>query len=111
MNRNQVLVLAGVVAVLSPLAAGAQEVRNREAHQQGRIGQGVTSGQITAGGAARLENRESAINTSRQADLAANGGHLTRGEDRNLNNRQNALSRSIYNDKHNDVAQPGVVPR
>lgn len=104
------LVAAGLV-MLVPLAVSAQEVRDREANQQGGIGQGLQSGQITAAGATHLESRESAINASRRADLAANGGHLTAGEYHNLNRRENGLSRQIYTDKHNDVAQPGVVPR
>jgi hypothetical protein len=66
---------------------------------------------VTARGASNLENREAAINQSRRADLAANGGHLTPGESRNLNRRENSVSRQIYRDKHNDIAQPGVVPK
>ena len=89
----------------------AQEVRHREADQQNRIGQGLRSGQITAGGASRLETREAAINNSRRADLAADGGHLTATQSRSLNRRENRLSNQIYVDKHNNVAQPGVTPR
>ena len=102
---------AVLLAVLVPIAAAAQEVRNRQADQQGRIAQGIASGQITAAGAGRLERREARINASRRADLAANGGHLTGAEHRRLNQRENAASNRILVDKHNDVAQPGVVPR
>jgi hypothetical protein len=111
MKRINACVLAVSLIASLPLTGIAQEVRNREANQQGRIGQGLRSGQITAGGAAHLENRESRINQSRRRDLAANGGHLTAGETRNLNRRENSVSRNIYADKHNDIAQPGVVPR
>ena len=111
MTPTATRLLAAGLALLIPLAASAQEVRGREANQQARIGQGLRSGQITANGAAHLESRESAINASRRADLAANGGHLTPGEYRNLNRRQNAVSNRIYIDKHNNIAQPGVVPR
>ncbi len=111
MTRNTVVMLAGAFAAALPFATSAQEVRGRELNQQQRIGQGLSSGQITARGAAHLENREAAINATRTADLAVNGGHLTSGEYRNLNLRENSLSRQIYVDKHNDVAQPGVVPR
>ncbi len=103
-------VMAGALAVLLPLAAHAGQVRNREARQQGRISQGIGSGQITAGGAQRLETREGNINRSRERDLAANGGHLTGRERANLNRRENSVSRNIYRDKHNDIAQPGVTP-
>ena len=111
MTRNIIILLAGAFAAALPFAASAQQVRGRELNQQQRIGQGLSSGQVTARGAANLENRETAINDSRAADLAADGGHLTSGEYRNLNLRENSLSRQIYVDKHNDVAQPGVVPR
>ena len=111
MTTKTVPWIATVLAVAIPLAASAQDVRGREANQQSRIGQGLASGQITAGGATRLEGREGAINASRRADLAANGGHLTAGEHRRLNRRENRVSSRIYADKHNDVAQPGVVPR
>jgi hypothetical protein len=111
MTRNTIVLLAAALAAAAPAAASAQEVRGRELNQQQRIGQGLSSGQITARGAANLENREAAINASRTADLTANGGRLTPGESRNLNLRENALSQQIYVDKHNGVAQPGVVPR
>ena len=110
MTRNTRHALLAVLAMLAPLTASAQEVRDREARQQGRISQGIGSGQITAGGAAHLESREARINSARRADLSANG-HLTGREQRNLNRRETALSGQIHTDKHNDVAQPGVVPR
>ena len=111
MTRINLPLIALGAAMLLPLAVSAGEVRNREANQQARIGQGIQSGQITAGGAAHLEGREANINASRAADLSANGGHLTGQEYRNLNRRENALSSRIYTDKHNDIAQPGVTPR
>ena len=111
MTKYTGVLLAGIVAATLPIAASAQEVRGRELTQQQRIGQGLGNGQITARGATNLERREAAINGSRTNDLAANGGHLTSGESRNLNRRENSLSRQIYVDKHNDIAQPGVVPR
>jgi hypothetical protein len=111
MNKGSKCLLATTLITLLPLTSMAQEVRDREANQQNRIGQGLQSGQITAGGAAHLENREARINASRKADLAANGGHLTAAERRNLNRRENATSRQIYRDKHNAITQPGVAPR
>ena len=111
MIPTQLRLLAMFWALLLPLTASAQEVRGRELHQQQRIGQGLASGQITARGAAKIEDREARINASRRADLAADGGHLTAGEYRNLNRRENAASAQVYTDKHNDIAQPGVTPR
>lgn len=111
MYRTRTALRVGLLALILPCAASAQEVRDREVNQQGRIAQGIRSGQITRGGAATLERREAAINATRRADLAEHGGHLTARESRDLNLRENDLSRHIYVDKHNDVAQPGVVPR
>ena len=108
MIRNRAGLFA--LALLIPAAAAAQEVQNREATQQQRISQGVASGQITAAGASRIEQREANINATRRADLAANGGHLTPGEYNSLNQRENAASATIYNDKHNAITQPGVAP-
>ena len=94
MTKSTQRLIAAALVALAPLAATAQEVRNREGNQQGRIAQGV---------AAR-------INASRQADRAANGRHLTAAERTNLHNRENAASANIYRDKHNNIAQPGVTP-
>jgi hypothetical protein len=111
MSASALRIIAAVLIVAAPLSAFSQEVRNREANQQDRIGQGLQSGQITAHGASNLEKREASINQARRTDLAANGGHLTPGEQHHLNQRENNVSKQIYRDKHNDVAQPGVTPK
>jgi hypothetical protein len=111
MKSKAYRMLAAALVIALPLSAFSQEVRNREANQQERIGQGMQSGQITAHGASNLENREASINQQRRADLAANGGHLTPGEQHQLNHRENNVSKQIYRDKHNDIAQPGVTPK
>lgn len=110
MNANILRTIVAGCALLAPAFAHAQEVLGREHNQQQRISQGIASGQITATGAARLERREARINASRHADLAASLGHLTPGETYRLNARENAASNRIYADKHNDIAQPGVIP-
>ncbi len=100
---------AGVLAVSTlPLAAQAGEVHNRVEYQQGRIAQGVHSGQLTYGEYSRVEGRLDAINAQRRADLRANGGYLTPGERSHLNRELNRNSSHIYFDKHNLRDQPGV---
>jgi uncharacterized protein YdbL (DUF1318 family) len=89
-----------VVSALSSLAMAA-EVDRREARQQGRIAEGVESGQLTAGETARIEHREQQINNQIKAERAANGGHLTAGERAQVNREQNRVSRRIYAAKHN----------
>jgi hypothetical protein len=77
----------------------------RAENQQGRIAQGVRSGQLTGGETRNLENREASIHQQAATDRAANGGHLTGQEHAQINQRQNNVSRSINNDKHNENTQ------
>ena len=81
--------------------APTTEVGKREMDQQGRIAQGVSSGQLTAGEAKNREGNERAINKEVQNDRAANGGKLTNQERAQVNRQQNKMSQKIYNDKHN----------
>ncbi len=76
------------------------EVGQRQRMQQERIGQGIKSGQLTAGEAARMENQETHINKEVARDRAANGGTLTAGEKAKVNRQQNRESRRIYRQKH-----------
>jgi hypothetical protein len=85
---------------------GNNAVGQRRENQQDRIAQGIRSGQMTPGEAARTENREHNINRSIAADRAANGGRLTAQERRNINQRQNRVSRQIYRQKHNSRTAP-----
>ena len=72
----------------------------RAANQQQRIGNGVKSGQLTAGQTSNLEGREASINHQVANDRAANGGHMTQQERQQVNQRQNNVSRSINRDEH-----------
>lgn len=79
--------------------------------QQQRIGQGVRSGQLTAGETRNLEGREASIHRQAANDRAANGGRLNQQERQQINQRQNNVSRSIYQDKHNNATQPRAEGR
>jgi len=108
-----VLAFGGLLAVGAALAqdpAPVQEdpghprvnqVDQRQANQQERIGQGLQSGSLTAGEAQHLEKNEAKIQQQKNADMAAHGGHLTKSEQNQINREQNAQSRQIYKDKHN----------
>lgn len=85
---------------------GNNEVGQRRENQQDRIAQGIRSGQMTAGEAARTENREQGINQQVHADRQANGGRLTGQEKRQINREQNRTSRQIYRQKHNNRVAP-----
>ncbi len=85
---------------------GNNEVGQRRENQQDRIAQGIKSGQMTAGEAARTENREQGINQQVHADRQANGGKLTGQERRQVNREQNRTSRQINRQKHNNRVAP-----
>jgi hypothetical protein len=80
---------------------GNNEVGQRRENQQDRIANGIRNGSMTAGEAARTENREQGINEQVRADRAANGGKLTGQERGQINREQNGASRQIYREKHN----------
>jgi len=90
---------------------GNNKVDQRRENQQDRIAQGIKSGQMTAGEAAKAENQQKGINQQVKADRAANGGKLTTGEKAQVNKEQNAASKSIYNKKHNAKTQPQAQPK
>ena len=78
-----------------------QTIQERKNDQQGRIAQGVRSGQLTARETGHLERREASVNREEHAMRRADGGHLTAGDKAALTRRQNNISRSISKDKHN----------
>jgi hypothetical protein len=88
-----------------PQNAAISRVGERADNQQQRIGQGVRSGQMTAGETRNVEGREASINHQVANDRAANGGRMTGEERQQVNQRQNNVSRSIYQDKHNAANQ------
>ena len=82
-----------------------RQINHRKAEQQGRIAQGVKSGQLTAGETSHVEHQESAINHEERNMRAQDNGHLTRSDRRTLQHQQNQESRRIYRDKHNAQVQ------
>ena len=82
----------------------------REANQDQRIANGLRSGQMTSGEAARAEHTQSNIDQQVHNDREANGGKLTGQERQQINGEQNAASRQIYNEKHNgNTVKPNEV--
>jgi DNA-binding transcriptional regulator of glucitol operon len=86
-------------------------VAARKGNQQGRIGQGVKSGQLRPGETAHLEHQERGINQEERGMRAEDNGHLTAQDRHTLAHQQNQESRRIYRDKHNDRTDPGVPPK
>jgi hypothetical protein len=77
------------------------DINARKTDQQERIGQGVKSGQLTAGETGRLEHQEAGINKEERGMRAQDNGHLTSTDRKTLHQQQNQESRRIYRDKHN----------
>jgi len=89
---------------------GNNKVDQRRENQQDRIAQGIKSGQMTAGEAAKAENQQKGINQQVAVDRKANGGTLTASEKKQVNKEQNAASKNIYRKKHNAKTQPQPKP-
>jgi hypothetical protein len=82
----------------------------REANQDQRIANGLRSGQMTSGEAARADRTQAKIDQQVHNDRAANGGKLTGQEKQQINGEQNAASRQIYDEKHNgNTVKPNEV--
>jgi hypothetical protein len=77
------------------------EIQQRKENQQDRIGNGIQSGQLTAGETKNLETKEAGINKEEKNMRAGDDGHLTAADRAKINRQQNHLSNQIYDDKHN----------
>ena len=62
------------------------DINQRKGDQQGRIANGVKSGQLTAGETSRLEHQEAGINSEERGMRAQDNGHLTK-QDRQTDSR------------------------
>ena len=98
--------VAGSLLLASPALAGHGRIAQRKENQQQRIGQGVRSGQLTAGETARLERREAGLNREIRGMRQVNGGSLTPREQALVNRQQDRLSRGIYRQKHDAQTRP-----
>jgi len=98
MKRTTMILTA---ALLVAPAAFAARVDRRQENQQDRIAQGINSGALAAGEAAKLEKQEAKFQHEKRDMREDNGGKLTPKEKVKLNNQQNRLSREIYRKKHN----------
>jgi hypothetical protein len=87
--------------VVDPGHPRVNQLNRRETRQQNRIANGISSGQLNANEASRLEKREASVQKREQKDMAKHNGHLTKGEQVRINRQQNRISRSIRRDKHN----------
>lgn len=87
--------------VYDPNHPRVNQVNRREQRQQNRIANGIKSGQLTPGEAARLEKKENRLVQNEKRDMAKDGGHLTKRDQAQLNREANHVSKAIYRNKHN----------
>jgi hypothetical protein len=89
-----------------PGAMTMNRVNGSRFNQQGRIAQGVASGQLNAREIGRLENQEARTNQEIHEDRQTNGGHLNQQERQQIRQQQRQTSRHIYNQKHDAQHAP-----
>lgn len=90
--------LLGAATLTAALPADAR-INQRQRHEQGRIYNGVASGQLTRREAWRLE-REQARVARYEARSRADGPGLTYRERYRLERMQDRASRDIYRQRH-----------
>jgi hypothetical protein len=89
-----------------PTTTAMNSVNQSRFNQQGRIAQGVGSGQLNARETGRLENQEARTNQEVHTDRQANGGRLTQPERQQVKQQQRTTSQHIYNQKHDAQHAP-----
>ena len=102
MKLSKILIGAAIVSA-SVVGAYAQDktpvVDQREQNQEKRIDQGIKSGELTKGEAARLGAQQEKIKVD-EAKAKADG-KVTAKERAKLKREQNRASRNVYRKKHN----------
>jgi hypothetical protein len=104
MQRNLIAVALSLTlcAVVHAQEQPAAVATQRDANQQERIEQGLQSGELSSKEAGQLERDEQRLDRTQAHDLKS-GGALTPQEKAQITRQQNAVSRDIYQDKHNAV--------
>src|SRR5881409_1726074 len=106
MKLSTILIGTAIVCA-SFVGAYAQDktpvVDQREKNQEKRIDQGIKSGELNRGEAARLEAQQGKIKVDE--GKAKSDGVVTAKERAKLKREQNRASRNIYHKKHNNRVQ------
>ena|SRR5689334_23534978 len=106
MKLSRILVGAAIVGA-SVVSVYAQDktpvVDQREQNQEKRIDQGIKSGELTKGEAAKLEAEQGKIKVDEAK--AKSDGKVTAKERTKLKREQNHASRKIWRKKHNNKKQ------
>ena len=94
------LALASLVLTIAGSTLATPRYVKREHEQQKRIAQGIRSGSLTAGEAARIEMKEQRLNNEVKDMRRIQNGRLTTADKRIINQQQNVLSKDIHREKH-----------
>ncbi len=94
------LAAAALILSSAAMAQGAAAV-SRDVNQEQRIEQGLKSGQLSTGEAARLQKEEAQVN--HQQAHALKDGKVTADEQRALTAKQNQVSQDIHAAKTNGI--------
>jgi hypothetical protein len=111
LQKKGIILTAVMAGLMLPAAAQTTPatppatINQRKENQQDRIANGIQSGQLTAGETRNLEKKESAINGEERDMRKLDNGHLTAADRATLHQQQNAVSKDIYQDKHNTRVQ------
>jgi uncharacterized membrane protein YebE (DUF533 family) len=100
MNIISVAVAGALALALAAPAMADTLIDQRQANQEQRIEQGIRSGQLTAGEAARLERGQARIERMERRALA--DGRMDPRERRRIMHAQDVQSRHIYREKHDN---------
>ena len=100
MYSTKTIVSAALIALPLAAAAGTRDpgVNQRQHNQQHRIQQGVKSGELTRTEANALRTDQRSIRQEERQYKS--DGILTRAERKDLHQDLNAVSRNLYNEKH-----------
>ncbi|MEK7446598.1 MAG: hypothetical protein AABZ70_17260 [candidate division NC10 bacterium] len=100
MNIISVAVAGALALAIAAPAMADTGIDQRQANQEQRIEQGIGSGQLTAGEAARLERGQARIERMERRALA--DGRVDPRERRRIMHAQEVQSRHIYREKHDN---------
>lgn len=95
------------VAPKDPLAT--PKIDQRQANQEKRIDQGISSGALTAKEATRLDKRETKIEADKLA--AKSDGKVTHAERHKLKREENRASGAIHRQKHDRQVSAPVAAK
>lgn len=97
---SSLLLAAGLALLASPaFAQSGTVIDNRQARQEQRIDQGISSGALNSREAARLERGQARVERYESRALA-NDGRIGPREGRAITHSQNVQNRRIFRQKH-----------